>query len=61
MYILLDFFSFMLVTLVNGEVLRLKYGSINGTVEKSRDGRPYQRFYGIPYAEPPTGVLRFQV
>ena len=48
--------------MTTGELLELKCGSIiNGTVETSRNGRTYQRFYGIPYAEPPTGVLRFQV
>ncbi|XP_065219707.1 juvenile hormone esterase-like [Planococcus citri] len=61
MLILLNLLLLVVIRMVNSEVLKLKSGTINGTVEKSRNGRPYQRFYGIPYAEPPTGELRFQV
>ncbi|XP_065216364.1 juvenile hormone esterase-like isoform X2 [Planococcus citri] len=49
-----------LIFCVSCELLQLKSGVINGTVGKSRNGRLFQQFYSIPYAEPPTGELRFK-
>ena len=36
-------------------------GSIQGIVSKSRDGRDFYEWLGIPYAEPPVGELRYAV
>lgn len=49
------------VQVVNGVVIQTKGGSVNGTTGKSRGGREFLAFYGIPYAEPPVGNLRFKV
>ncbi len=38
-----------------------KQGPVKGKIEKSRVGRDFAAFYGIPYAEPPVGDLRFEV
>ncbi|GJQ67385.1 hypothetical protein Trydic_g8268 [Trypoxylus dichotomus] len=39
---------------------RTKFGEVRGTVLKSREGRLFAAFRGIPYAQPPVGNLRFQ-
>ena len=38
-----------------------KYGSLNGKWMKSRNGRNFVGFEGIPFARPPVGELRFKV
>lgn len=38
-----------------------EYGIVSGTVGVSRSGRQFASFKGIPYAQPPTGDLRFKV
>ena len=40
--------------------VRVKSGEINGKEETLPDGRKYNVFKGIPYAEPPLGELRFK-
>lgn len=42
-------------------LLHTKQGSLNGETLISRGGRIFSAFYGIPYAEPPVGNLRFKV
>ncbi|XP_065219709.1 esterase E4-like [Planococcus citri] len=49
-----------LIAFTSCELLTLKNGVINGTVGKSRNGRPFQQFNSIPYAEPPVRELRFK-
>ncbi|VVC41624.1 Carboxylesterase type B, conserved site,Carboxylesterase, type B,Alpha/Beta hydrolase fold [Cinara cedri] len=39
--------------------LKTKNGVIKGRILKSRDGRPYHSYTGIPYAKPPIQRLRF--
>ncbi|CAL4099162.1 unnamed protein product, partial [Meganyctiphanes norvegica] len=34
-------------------------GSVSGIFEKSTEGRTFESYYGIPYAKPPVGDLRF--
>jgi len=36
-------------------------GWVQGQVYKSREGRNYFQFLGLPYAQPPVGSLRFEV
>ncbi|XP_043237086.1 esterase FE4-like [Amphibalanus amphitrite] len=40
--------------------VRLSDGELLGTTETSAAGTPYPAFYGIPYAQPPVGALRFR-
>ena len=42
-------------------IIRVKQGSLRGSVEANIDGGEYLLFSGIPYAEPPLGELRFKV
>ncbi|CAG7730277.1 unnamed protein product [Allacma fusca] len=41
------------------EVVRTGSGKLQGNVEISRGGRKFSSFWGIPYAKPPLGNLRF--
>lgn len=42
--------------------VQLEQGSLSGTVEKTLiKKQSYYTFRGIPYADPPTGKLRFKV
>jgi hypothetical protein len=36
-------------------------GRLSGIASRSRNGKEYYEFLGIPYAQPPVGVLRFKV
>jgi hypothetical protein len=38
-----------------------RLGAVKGSTEKSRNGKPFCSFRGIPYAAPPIGELRFKV
>ncbi|XP_045134687.1 juvenile hormone esterase-like [Portunus trituberculatus] len=40
--------------------INTKDGRVSGIVEKSVKGREFLSFYGIPYAQPPLGKLRFK-
>lgn len=42
-------------------VVKTAKGAIRGLMLKSRDGRDFYSFTGIPYAKPPVDELRFQV
>lgn len=41
--------------------VKLSKGKIKGQILKSRNGRPYYSYTGIPYAKPPVNELRFKV
>lgn len=43
------------------ETLEKAEGSILGLILKSRNGRNYYSYTGIPYAKPPIGERRFKV
>jgi len=53
----------LLVGLAYGtdNILNLSQGKIKGSIIKSRNGREFRAFQGIPYAKPPIGDLRLQV
>jgi hypothetical protein len=41
--------------------VHIQQGTLKGTYLASRYGRKFAAFQGIPYAQPPTGALRFKV
>ncbi|KAL3282793.1 hypothetical protein HHI36_005959 [Cryptolaemus montrouzieri] len=41
-------------------IVHTHYGYIRGTTCQSRDGRPFDAYLGIPFAQPPVGELRFK-
>lgn len=53
----------ILMGLVLGEdnILSLSQGKIKGSILKSRNGREFKAFQGIPYAKSPVGDLRLKV
>ncbi|XP_066997937.2 juvenile hormone esterase [Anabrus simplex] len=44
----------------DGEIVRIAEGHVQGSKMISFRGREFRAFRGIPYAEPPTGTLRFK-
>lgn len=36
-------------------------GRVSGILEETLKGREFNSFYGIPFAQPPVGNLRFKV
>lgn len=54
----------LFVTVVAGTdplVVTTTLGKVRGQLAKTRGGRQYTQFLGIPYAKSPTGSLRFKV
>ena len=49
------------VTAAEGSLVDTDDGRVAGIVEKSVKGRNFNSFYGIPFARPPVGQLRFKV
>ncbi|XP_065216352.1 esterase E4-like [Planococcus citri] len=49
-----------LVLSAEGIILTTNQGAINGTYLTTRRGKLFNAFYGIPFAQPPVGELRFQ-
>lgn len=43
------------------QLVNVKQGILKGSVKENAEGGKYIVFQGIPYAEPPVGVLRFKV
>jgi hypothetical protein len=42
-------------------VVTISQGDMRGIKMRSRSGRSFYAFLGIPYATPPVGALRFKV
>ena len=42
-------------------VIEIESGKVSGIIEQSFFGQEYSSYLGIPFAEPPTGNLRFNV
>ncbi|XP_044729692.1 esterase E4-like, partial [Chrysoperla carnea] len=45
---------------VENTIVSIEQGKLSGCTKQDINGRPFQCFYGIPYAEPPIGELRFK-
>ena len=68
---ILQIFLFSLITLIFTEcdgaesksvpTIKTAAGRVSGVTEKSFFGKEYLAYYGIPFAEPPIGNLRFKV
>jgi len=43
------------------EMIELNQGKLTGRNMRTRNGREFKAFQGIPYAKSPTGDLRFKV
>ena len=43
----------------DSKVVKILSGKVQGSLEMTRNGNKFFKFLGIPYAEPPLGVLRF--
>ena len=56
-------FVFLLISCLPSEAVRvrIKQGTLEGIVSSSRNGSKFYSFYGIPFAKPPVGELRFEV
>lgn len=50
--------SFICEQLNAQPLIQISQGKLKGTFLKSRSGRKYSAFLGIPYAQPPIGNLR---
>lgn len=44
----------------SGQIVATEDGLIEGRVVLTRSGVPFNGFFGIPFAEPPIGALRFR-
>ena len=52
---------FKVFLIANGLIVITDNGKLLGIKLVSRNGTPYFAYFGIPYAKPPVGDLRFQV
>lgn len=46
---------------LHANIVETKLGLIEGITRESRNGTLFYAYYGIPYAKPPLGELRFEV
>jgi len=44
-----------------GPTISISLGKVQPVIQKSRGGREFHAFLGIPYASPPVHFLRFKV
>ena len=58
---ILLFFNYLLLNLNALPQIKLPQGLIDGKLMLSESGQKYFAFFGIPYALPPVGSLRFKV
>jgi hypothetical protein len=48
-------------SMIDGPIVQIKQGTLRGAIQTNVDGENYLSFRGIPFAEPPVGILRFKV
>nr|ADZ96218.1 JHE-like carboxylesterase 2 [Pandalus japonicus] len=56
-------FGFQLIVCageLEAPVISTEEGNVAGVVEEASNGKPFHSYYGIPYATPPVGELRFK-
>lgn len=58
--VVVELIFLLLIGFVSAEIIEIDNGLVEGTTLSSRLGRTFHAFMAIPYAEPPTGNLRFQ-
>lgn len=49
------------LALGSDDIVTISQGKLKGSTLKSRNGRKFKAFQGIPYAKPPINDLRFKV
>jgi len=47
--------------IVPGPIVSTTNGPVQGITSKTRDGKTFYEYFGIPYAKPPVGELRYEV
>ncbi|XP_065216347.1 esterase FE4-like isoform X2 [Planococcus citri] len=52
--------AFVSVSVTEGLLVTVNQGTLNGTYVEARNGKLFNAFYGIPFAKPPVGELRFK-
>jgi hypothetical protein len=55
------FVAFYIFTPSSSPIVQTVSGKVQGTVGKSRIGKEFYEYVGIPYGTPPLGELRFEV
>lgn len=60
---LLSLVCLLTITQANEDppLVKIEEGKLLGKYMKSKSGREFAAFQGIPYAKPPVGKLRFEV
>ncbi|KAL3282162.1 hypothetical protein HHI36_005357 [Cryptolaemus montrouzieri] len=61
--ILLSIFFLHIIVIIHGKQnprVTISDGIVEGKILKTKEGREFQAFQGIPFAEPPVGDLRFR-
>ena len=61
LFIFLIYLFFKVVASKDVPVIKTTAGEVSGIIKKSYDGEEYMSYSGIPFAESPTGNLRFKV
>lgn len=59
--IAIGIYYYNLHQIVPGPIVSTKNGPVLGATSKTRDGKTFYEYFGIPYAEPPVGNLRYEV
>lgn len=52
---------FTIIKAEDATIVKTEEGKLRGKFMKSKFGRNFLAFQGVPYAEPPIGKLRFEV
>ncbi|XP_051166329.1 venom carboxylesterase-6 [Leptopilina boulardi] len=59
-FMILIIFGSISIIAASNPIVNIKNGTLEGTIMKSRKGKEFAAFRGIPYALPPLGELRFE-
>lgn len=61
MFVSSIFALILLAASIESVVVQTQYGFIRGITNTTETGTVFYNFFGIPYARPPIGTLRFRV